>query len=201
MLDENGFNRYVINELSNFSLTSVQIHHAGAHNVFNTVNTGLNAACFPKITRDKGHRPDLIIVNAGSTKLIETKSPKEISEVCRYSNAHILSYLLQTIYGQCSSYYFLYVHGKPQTSFWLALPSVVQFTNNIQMQDYLDIIIDMEQRNHTEKHKSVMGIVSVIFSRPRVLPGTVGQKYHHTLPGAQTSTFPGMLVTEIKYTI
>jgi hypothetical protein len=66
--------------------------------------TGLSQKLFFTLTRRHGsHIPDLLL-QSEETGPCELKSPKEIYDVCHYSRAHLVSYLYQTIYGQCVSY-------------------------------------------------------------------------------------------------
>lgn len=61
---------------------------------------------FFDLTRSTGsHRPDCFICLPDKAKLpCELKSPSELYQAGRYSQAHLLSYLLQTIWGQLLSY-------------------------------------------------------------------------------------------------
>ena len=63
----------------------------------------LSQSVFLDLKRSTGkHAPDFI----GRSDLLpyELKGPKEIHDVCHFSRAHLCSYLLQALYGQCLSY-------------------------------------------------------------------------------------------------
>jgi hypothetical protein len=70
------------------------------------------------------HTPDLFI-SEGTIIPCETKAPGEIYEYCRYSHAHVCSYLLQMIYGQCSSYGDLFRLADDQLYTYLIYPQEI----------------------------------------------------------------------------
>lgn len=70
------------------------------------------------------HSPDMMV---GEDKLYfpcELKSPKELYDICRFSQAHLCSYLLQIIYGQCFSYADLF-RLNDILSIYLVIPKMV----------------------------------------------------------------------------
>ncbi len=202
MMEKCCFNQYVIDTLRAMSINAEIIQHTDRYRVFDSVNEELNKDCFPHLERDKGHRPDLIIVQPEKSILIETKSLKEIYDTGRFSNAHILSYLFQTIFGQSSSYSFLYTHGKANASLWLMIPARVPFKTNVELQEYLDKILEAKDNNHIKQYKDIMKIESVDFVCPAELAnGAANPNYRIIAPEPIADSNPGILATEIRFTI
>jgi len=70
------------------------------------------------------HVPDMMVCEDKLYLPCELKSPKEFYDACRFSQAHLCSYLLQIIYGQCFSYADLF---RPHDilSLYLFIPKMV----------------------------------------------------------------------------
>jgi hypothetical protein len=89
-------------------------------------STSLDGALFYDFQRlSHLHKPDFRLRHESEGLIpAEVKSTQEMYMQCRYSKAHLLSYLLQIIYGQCLSYADLYRENadSERLSIYLFLP-------------------------------------------------------------------------------
>jgi hypothetical protein len=128
-------------------------------------NPILSQQLFFNLSRKGGHKPDLIITIENLP--CELKSPKEIYELCRYSNSHFYSYILQTIFGQCFSFADLYRPNENQTSvapIYLILPKIVK----AEVQGFKDIegFFNNILSSNWHPFLELMQIESISFSSP-----------------------------------
>jgi hypothetical protein len=85
----------------------------------------LTQEIFFDLKRVGTHKPDLIIRTFPDFPC-EIKSPAELYGQCRYSHAHLISFLLMVIYGQCLSYADLFRSiSSDQMSIYLMVPKIV----------------------------------------------------------------------------
>jgi hypothetical protein len=110
------------------------------------------------------HTPDILIVDDNVIIPCELKSQKEIYDVCKYSKAHLCSYILQTIFGQCFSYADLFRDKNNELSIYLIMPRLI--IKNVP--SFNDIIPIFKQAisNEWSVYKLLMEIKSIKFSAP-----------------------------------
>jgi len=151
----------------------------------------LSQQLFFDLSRKGGHKPDLIITSEDLP--CELKSPKEIYEACRYSNSHLYSYLLQTIFGQCFSYADLYRPNENQVSvmlIYLILPKIVKA--DVQGFDDIEGFFNDILSSNWGPFLELMQIKSISFSSPSFCSHN---NNHYELIHADIS----ILCTKIEY--
>lgn len=135
----------------------------------------LNSELFFDLARTHHkHVPDMMIYEDNSYLPCELKSPKEFYDVCRFSHAHLCSYLLQIIYGQCFSYADLF-RPNDILSICLIIPKMV----TAEIHSFKDIerfYKDVLNTDWAIYHK-LMGIEAPEFSPPTFSQTVIEQKY------------------------
>ncbi|MEI6056347.1 MAG: hypothetical protein WCR55_09855 [Lentisphaerota bacterium] len=129
------------------------------------------------------HTPDLWIDRVPC----ELKSSGELYSVCRYSKAHLYSYLLQIIYGQCLSYGDLFRKDDSQLITNLIIPDEIPVIGNLE--DALNEVLESN-----DLYKKCMGLKDIKFESP--LPCLKNSKFAVLKDG-----YFGVLWTKISYFI
>jgi hypothetical protein len=137
------------------------------------------------------HTPDIFI--SSENVPCETKSPGEIYGFCRSSRAHLCSYLLQMIYGQCSSYADLFRLTDDQLHSYLIYPQSIILEKKdseiVNIEDVFRKIIE----NNCQLYLDEMNLHSIDFEAPN-FPNSVNcDKYVKFENGIQ------FLATKIKF--
>lgn len=134
--------------------------------------------------------------NSNNTWLpCELKSPKEIYDTCRFSYAHLCSYLLQIIYGQCLSYADLFRpdDSLSDISIYLVIPKKVGDINGFSdISSFLHDILS----SGWGFYNGLMRIESVKFCVPEFGDAASGEQKYKIL-----TNDIDMLATKITYTI
>ena len=119
------------------------------------------------------HSPDLCITP--DRLPCELKSPKELYDVCRYSRAHLYSYLLQTIYGQCYSYADLFRPNDARLSIFLMIPKTVR-SDLLSFNDIENVFKDILTQQWPS-YVTQMELARVEFMSPDFVDEAVDSKY------------------------
>lgn len=155
--------------------------------------TGLSRELFFNLTRCRGrHIPDLLL-QSRETGVCELKSPLEIYGACHYSRAHLVSFLYQTIYGQCLSYADLFrLDNKLPLRIHLIIPKEIQIKSDrfgsIES-TYSSVLKDPQKLIKKE-----MELSKIRFSPPRFSRCGNDKKYGEL--GTKDNT---ILITKIEY--
>lgn len=109
------------------------LHEKGieTHGVAREMRQGslLEQKLYYDLNRLTAHKPDLMIDDLPC----EIKSPDELYIQCRYSRAHLISFLLEIIHGHCYSYADLF--RPPDTkrlTIYLMVPQTVKKLGNLE---------------------------------------------------------------------
>jgi hypothetical protein len=150
----------------------------------------LNQTFFFDLLRTRAHAPDMMICEGDSWVPCELKAPKEFYKACRFSRAHLLSYFLQIVYGQCFSYADLFRCSDTQ-SIYLIIPKVI----TADIPGFNDIEPCFQDVLNTEWpiFHGLMGIEALAFSTPTFTQAIDGQNY------GMISHNINLLATKISY--
>lgn len=137
------------------------------------------------------HTPDIFI--SSDNIPFETKSPGEIYGLCHSSRAHLCSYILQMIYGQCLSYADLFRLADHKLHCYLICPQniILEKANNkvFNIEDMFRNII----ASNCQLYLDVMNLHSIEFEAPNFQKAVCCDKYVKFEIGTQ------FLGTKIKF--
>jgi len=120
-------------------------------------DTWLKQGLYYDLNRRIAHRPDLMVDNLPC----EIKSPNELYIQCRYSRAHLISFLLQIIHGHCLSYADLFrPPNAKRLRIYLMVPKFAKKLGDLEV-IFHDILASMPSI-----YREYMGIYGLKFSPP-----------------------------------
>lgn len=140
------------------------------------------------------HIPDMMINECNEWMPVELKSPQELYGAGRSSLAHLCSYFLQTIYGQCLSYADLFRCEDESCSIYLIIPKVI--TSDIQGFNDIESLFNTVLTADSSMLRNLMNMKSVTFEIPSFAMTTNGQ---YGL--IKASNCIDLLITKITYVI
>lgn len=183
ILNEDKFSAVIKNifELKKVSCTAIDNQ--------NRKNATLKQELFFDLSRKHYmHKPDFCLTMENIP--CEVKSPKELYYACRYSRAHLYSYLLQTIYGQCYSYADLFRQNDDCLSIFLILPKIVR-SDLLLFSDIENLFNDVLTQDW-KSYKRQMELNSIQFESPNFVEDN---KRKYGIIGGSNP----ILATKIKY--
>jgi hypothetical protein len=190
------FDDYVSNIYTRNGLSSIKAVQSTLKTLIPYEDYTGHDECFLGVVRpDELHIPDLFIKERNV--LNELKSPLELYGKFQYSKSHLLSYLLQTIFGQSFSHILKFPKiadmGKKYI-LWLTVPEKVYWcvdkqkddSRSEQIRDYLDAIVEGDHAAYLK----IMRLGAIQFRAPQVNNGTMFSKY---------TALEDLFITEIEY--
>lgn len=134
----------------------------------------LNGQRFFNLNRNHHkHIPDIYITERRFP--CELKSPRELYRACRFSRAHLCSYLLQTIYGQCLSYADLFRPTDERISIFLIIPKTVQ--GNLPLLGNIEDIFGDILRAEAPLYRRQMNLEGIEFIVPQFVDERVDSTF------------------------
>jgi hypothetical protein len=186
ILNEDEFSRLIKEIFDSKNITYGEIDHKKRKNAL------LKQELFFDLSRNHhAHIPDLYIEDENISIPCELKSPEELYDACHYSRAHLYSYILQTIYGQCYSYADLFRPNDDCLSIFLILPKIVR-RDLASFGDIEDIFRDILTQNW-QSYITQMELDHIEFQSPTLSNKKTNEKY------GKIGDKDQILMTKIKY--
>lgn len=124
----------------------------------------LNHSLFFDVKRSCGsHRPDGLLIQGDISIPYELKSGVELYKACRPSQAHLLSYFLQIIYGQCLGYADMFRSNDASLAIFLIIARCMRKDGfSYDVTNHFERVLTWKPKPYLK----VMGLASVDFKAP-----------------------------------